>query len=95
MPPLIIEEEIDAMDSGDESDDEPMFTDILEDICDVSKTYPSVTIREAHYKINDRIKQSQLEWKRLLLSTRNMGKGLHKSFKAFVNEISQRLTNFG
>ena len=29
IPPLISEEEIDAMDSGDESEDEPLYTDIL------------------------------------------------------------------
>ena len=29
MPPLLSEEEIDAMDSGDDSDDEPMSTDML------------------------------------------------------------------
>ena len=37
MPPLISEEEMDAMGSGDESDDEPMSTEMLEDICDVDK----------------------------------------------------------
>ena len=30
MPPLLREEEMDAMDSGDESDDEPLSTKILE-----------------------------------------------------------------
>ena len=34
MPPLISEEEIYAMSSGYESDAEPMYTEILEDICD-------------------------------------------------------------
>ena len=42
MPPLISEEEMDAMDSGDESDDEPMSTDILEDIRDGSQSHPSI-----------------------------------------------------
>ena len=32
--------EIDAMDSGDESDDEHMSTDMIEDICDSSKSHP-------------------------------------------------------
>ena len=31
----------------------------------------------------------------MLLSTQNMGKGLHKLFKAVVNDISQALTIFG
>ena len=34
MPPLISEEEMDAMDSGYESEDEPMSTEMLEDISD-------------------------------------------------------------
>ena len=42
MPPLISEEEMDAMDSGDESDDEPMSTDILQGIRDVSQSHPSI-----------------------------------------------------
>ena len=39
MTPLTIEEEMDAMDSGDESDDEPLFTEMLEDIRDGSKSH--------------------------------------------------------
>ena len=38
MPPLISEEEMDAMDSGDESEYETISTEILEDICDGSKS---------------------------------------------------------
>ena len=46
MPPLISEEEMDVISSGDESDDETMFTEILEDICDVSQSHLSVNRRE-------------------------------------------------
>ena len=56
MPPLISEEEMDAMDSGDESDDEYMSTEMLEEIFDGSKSHPRVNRREARYKIRDRIK---------------------------------------
>ena len=35
------------MDSGNDSDDEPMSTDILEEICDDSKSCLSVNRREA------------------------------------------------
>ena len=45
------------MDSGDESDDEPMSTDMLYDIHDGSQSHPNVHRREARYKIRDRIKQ--------------------------------------
>ena len=45
MPPLISEEEMDAMDSGDEYDYEPMSTDILVEIFDGSKSHKSVNRR--------------------------------------------------
>ena len=45
------------MSLGDESDDEPMSTDMLEDIRYGSKYHP--TIREAWYKICDCIKRGQ------------------------------------
>ena len=61
MPPLIIEEEMDTMDSGYESDGEPMSTEMLEDIRDGSKSHPSENRRETCYKIRDRIKQRQYE----------------------------------
>ena len=56
------------MDSGNESDDGIMSTDILEDIHDGSQSHPIMNIREAHYKIRDFIKLSQAEWKVILLS---------------------------
>ena len=57
MTPLLSKEEMDAMDSGDESDDEPISTDMLEDICDESQSCPNVNRIEESYKIRDRIKQ--------------------------------------
>ena len=44
------------MDSGDESEDEPMYMDMLEDICDGSQSHPSLNRREARYNICDCIK---------------------------------------
>ena len=61
IPPLLSEEEMYAVDSGDESDDEPMSTEMLEDIRDGSQYHPNVNMREALYKIWDHIKQIQLE----------------------------------
>ena len=84
MTPLISKEEIDAMDSGDDYDDEPMSMEMLEDIYDSSKSHPSVNRREARYKLCDHIKQGQSEWKGVLLYTQNMGKALHKVFKTVV-----------
>ena len=47
MPQLIREEEIDVMDSGDESDDEPISTNMLEDIRNGSKSHSRVNSIEA------------------------------------------------
>ena len=91
MPPLLNKEEMDGMDSANELDDEPMYTVMLEDICDGSQSHPNVNRREARYKIRDRIKQRKSEWKGALKATQNMGKGLHKVFQTVVKEISQYL----
>ena len=48
-----------VMDSGDDSDDEPMSTEMLEDIRDSIKSHPSVNRIEARYKMCDIIKQRQ------------------------------------
>ena len=56
------------MSSGNESDAEPMYNEILEDIHDSSQYHPRANRREACYKIHDFIKQSQAEWKGVLLS---------------------------
>ena len=52
-----------TMDSGDESDHDIISTDMLEEINDESQTHPHVNRREARYKIRDRIRQRQPEWK--------------------------------
>ena len=75
----------------DESDDEPMSTETLEDIRDGSQSHPNVNRIEARYKIRDRIKQGQSEWKGALKATQNMGRGLHKVFKTVVKYILQYL----
>ena len=95
MPPLISEEEMDVMDSGDESDYEPMSMDMLDDIRDGSKSRPRVNRIESIYKLRDCILKSQYECKGVLSSTRKMGKGLQKVFKAVVNDISQVLPILG
>ena len=54
---------MDAMDYGDESDHDLIFTVMLEDIRDGSQSHPNINQREARYKIRDCIRQIQLEWK--------------------------------
>ena len=49
------------IDSSDESDHDLISTEMLEDICDGSQTHTNVNIREARYKIRDRIRKRQLE----------------------------------
>ena len=64
---------MDAISPGNESDAESMYSEMLEDIIDVSKYHRSVNRWDAYYKICDRIKRGQLEWTGALLFTRNMG----------------------
>ena len=49
-----------VMPLGYESDDEPIPTEMLEDICDGSKSHLSVNRREARYRIRDLIKRRQM-----------------------------------
>ena len=63
IPPLISEEEMDVMSSGDDSDAEPMSKEMLEDIRDSSQSNPSINRREERYKICGCIKPIQAECK--------------------------------
>ena len=72
-----------------------MSMELLEDICDGSQSNPSVNSRYSRYKIRDRIKKRQLEWKVVLKSTQSIDKVLHKVFKTVVKEILQDLPIFG
>ena len=51
------EQDMDAINSGDESDHDIISTKMLEDIRDRSQTNPNVNRIEARYKIRDRIRQ--------------------------------------
>ena len=68
---------------------------MLKYICDGIQYHHIINRREARYNICDTIKQRQVYWKGALLSTRNMGKCLHKLFKAVVNKLSEYLPIFG
>ena len=83
------------MNSGNKSDDEPISTEMLEDIHDGSQYHTNVNKREARYKICYCIKKRQSEWKVELNDTRNMVKLLHKVFKTVVKEIFQDFPPFG
>ena len=83
MTPLLSLEEKDALDSGYESYDEPISTEMLEDIRNRSQSHPNINRIKARYKIRGHIKQRQLE------VSLNMGKSSHKMFKSVVKDISQ------
>ena len=63
MAPLMNEEEMDAMSSGDKSDTELISTDMLEYIRDGSHSHPSLDTREAHCRICYSFLKRQAEWK--------------------------------
>ena len=63
------EQDMDAINSGDESDHDFISTEMLEDIRDGSQTHPNVNRREARYKLRDRIRQRQSECKGSLKDT--------------------------
>ena len=59
IPPLLILEESNALNYGDESDDEHISTEMLEDIRDISQSHLDINRRYSRYKIRDFIKQIQ------------------------------------
>ena len=59
---MMNKQDIENINSGDESDHDLISTDMLEDICDGSQTHLNVNRRKAHNKIRDLIRQRQLEW---------------------------------
>ena len=83
------EQDMDAINSVDESDHDIIFMEVLEYIRDGSHTHTSVNRREARYKIRDCIRQIQSEWKGSLKATQSMVKSLQKVFSTVVKDISQ------
>ena len=53
------EKDMDAINSGDESDHYLISTQMLEDIRDRIQTHPNVNRREARYKTRDPIRQTK------------------------------------
>ena len=56
---MMSEQDMDAMTSGYESDHDLLSTEMLEDICDGSKTHQNLNRSKARYKIRDCIRQIQ------------------------------------
>ena len=75
---------MDDMDSGNESDHDNIYTEMLENNCDGSQYHPNFIQRELCYKIRDCIKRRQSDLKKAIKDTQNMGIGLHKIFRNVV-----------
>ena len=60
---MMSEQDMENINSGDESYHDLISREMLQDIRDRSQTHPNVNKREAHYKIRDHIRQRQSEWK--------------------------------
>ena len=56
---MMSEQDMENLDSNEQSDHDLISTEMLEDICDGSQTHPNVNKREARYKICDRVRQRQ------------------------------------
>ena len=69
---MMSKQEMENINSGDESDHDLISTDMLQDIRDGSQTHPNVNKREACYEIRDHIRRKELQWKGALKATRNM-----------------------
>ena len=89
------EQDMENINSGDESDHDLISTEMLEDIRDGTQTHPNVNRREARYKIRDCIRKRQSQQKGAFKATWSMVKGLHKVFSTVVKDISQELTPLG
>ena len=78
---MMSEQDMDAINSSDESDHDLISTEILEDIRNGSQTHLNVTRRGTYYKTRDLIRQRQSEWEGALKATQSMEKGLYKVFR--------------
>ena len=63
------EQDMEDINSGNESDHDLISTEMLEDMRDGSQTHPNVHRREERNIVCDCIRQRQLEWKGALKDT--------------------------
>ena len=71
---IMSEQDMENINSGDQSDHDLISTEMLEYIRDGSQTYPNVNKRESRYKISDRVRKRQSEWKGALKGNAKHGK---------------------
>ena len=92
---MMIEQDMENLDSNEKSDHDIISTEMLEEIREGSQTHPTVNKRGVCYGICDRIRRKESQWKGALKATRNMGKGLHKVFSTIIKGILQELATLG
>ena len=56
---MISEQDVENLDSSDDSDHDLISTETLHDISDGCQTHPNINKREARYKIRDCVRQRQ------------------------------------
>ena len=66
---MMSEQDMENLDSNEKSDHDLISTEMLEDIRDGSQNHSNVNKREVRYKIRDRVKKRQSEWKGALKAT--------------------------
>ena len=60
---MMSKQDMENLDSNEESDHDLISTEMLEDIHDGSQTHPIVNKREARYEIRDRIRRKESQRK--------------------------------
>ena len=82
---MMNKQDMENLDSNEQSDHDLISTKMLEDNRDGSQTHPNVNKREARYEIRDRVSRKESQWKGALKAPRTMGIGLNKVFSTIVN----------
>ena len=59
---MMSEQDMENLDSNEQSNHDLISTEMLEDIRDGGQTHPNVNKREARYKICDRIRKKESQW---------------------------------
>ena len=66
---MMNEQDMENLNSNEQSVHDLIYTEMLEDICDGSQTHPNDNRIESRYKICNHVRQRQSEWKGELKAT--------------------------
>ena len=87
----LVLDSIDESCADDSSNDKSISTDNLKDVWYERYVHPNINTIYARFKICDRIRQPINECKESEIFLNRMRKGLHKFFKAVVNNLNYSL----